>query len=189
MISFFTGPMYSGKSTALIEILLREPSPDYNKYLFVRASQDNRSFITHDKKLEARLANSRHNIEYKSISCFSEIANLDLNEYRSIFIDEIHLYDSENAYDFFKNILKSGIPTYVSGISGSSEQKPFETTSIFFPFASDVKFLQTKCYKDDTGVDHDKASYTKWISSKHKKNLIHVGDSDYVAVCGKCLNH
>jgi thymidine kinase len=186
-IKLITGPMYSGKSSRLLQLILRDYAQNYYHYLFIRPEMDTRGFITRDKQTEKRFENSRHNIEYLTVGSFTELLELDLDSYRTIFIDELHLFGSDDAYLFFQKVLKSEASLTASALNGSSEQESFETVSVFLPFVTDIEFLKTRCYNADDDSEHDEAAYTKWIARKTKKNLIEIGDSSYTPACRKCL--
>ncbi|MCL2520049.1 MAG: hypothetical protein FWE37_03455 [Spirochaetaceae bacterium] len=191
-ITFITGPMFSGKSARLLELILLEKAQSYYQYLFIRPVIDNRGFITRDKVMEKRFANSRHNIENIVVDNFTELNKLDLSPYEAIFIDELHLFndDEDEAHLFFKKIVHNNIPLIAGGLNGSSEQESFVAISRFLPFITKIELLETACYNQthDDADSHAKAGYTKWVGKKSKKGLIEIGDSSYVASCAACLN-
>jgi thymidine kinase len=187
-ITLITGPMFAGKSTNLVELLLRSQGQAYHSYLFIKSNKDRRGFITHNKAVDKRLANSRHNIEFATLASLNEVSDYDIDSYRTIFIDELHLFEADGAVPFFEKVLRSTTALVATALNGSSEQASFESVSLIMPFISSFQFLTARCYNDnEDGSAHPAATYTKWIGRKNKRDLIEVEYQNYVPCCWQCL--
>jgi len=192
------GPMFSGKSTALInktnELLQNGVSND--EILLINHKFDNRycnysSICTHDgiKLSSIALTNLSKLITYNSdsidnnnkfINAFSN-EYFDDNKIKYILIDEGQFFN--DLYDVVKILLLQYKKTiYIAGLDGDFKQQPFYESKILelIPFASSVQKLCARC-----NICNDKAYYTKRIIDSDTQILI--GDSEtYMAVC---LNH
>lgn len=183
------GPMFSGKSTKLIEI--------YNSYvdnvsydstsitsslcssrLIINHSSDTRygvsEIVTHDKI----------KVPCLSINDLSDLfAHVNIHDYTHIFIDE---------GQFFMDLLKIvkiliinyGKIVYIAGLDGDYRQVPFTDSGILelIPYATTITKLTAKCYKCG-----NIAQATKRIAANTQQILVG-GANDYVPVCIKHIN-
>jgi thymidine kinase len=172
MIKVFTGPMFSGKSTALIN----EYTNIWNKELVkcFKPSKDNRDYSV----LYSR--NIKDKIPAKCIKSVDEIPNLIDSNTKTIFIDEIQFLTGDVRVLIDLSIMND-IDIYVAGLNMTSEQKPFGIMPQVLAIADEVQECKAVCYDCNRP-----ASYT--YSIKPKSDDILVGSSEYIPLCRKCLS-
>ena len=167
------GPMWSGKSTEVINIY------KYNQIaqiqtLVVNFAEDKRY---HDTKL------STH--DKMMIPCirFMKLANLldykDLHNYKSIVIDEAQFFD--DLTDAVAVLLQMKKFVYVCGLDGDFKMRKFGQILDIIPMADEVVKKQALCAICRNGK---KASFTKRLTSESSQKLI--GNSNYIPVCREC---
>lgn len=170
MITVYTGPMFAGKSTALIEEY--DNIKDKKSIICFKPSKDKRDTT----KIRAR------NIEQKPeaivISKFDEIKDYINDNIKYIFIDEAQFING-NFNILSKLSIEKDIDIYVGGLSQTSEQRPFGTMPYILAIADFIIKLQAKCE-----CGHS-ARYTYCLEDK--KNEILIGDKEYKPLCRKCL--
>lgn len=170
MIIVYTGPMFAGKSTALLEEY--DNIKDKESILCFKPSKDTRDTT----KIRAR------NIEQKAdaivINKFDEITKYMNDNIKYIFIDEAQFING-NFNILSKLSIENDIDIYVGGLSQTSEQRPFGTMPYILAIADDIIKLQAKC---ECGKG---ARYTYCLEKKDTDILI--GDKEYKPLCRKCL--
>lgn len=176
-LEIYVGPMFSGKTSTLINEL--NCLHDLNfKVLLIGHSIDTRS----DQ------AYSTHNSLIKGLNIFEQIkTNFLMNildkalDYEVIGIDEAQFFDS-TIVKFVKILLDKNKKVFVSSLDGTSQMDKFGYTLDLIPLADTIKKLTAKCVdclNEGKLVD---APFTKKISEND--SIIDVGTSDkYKAVC------
>ena len=172
-ITLITGPMFSGKTTKLIQKVDRCVIKQ-KKYIIIRHNLDTRT-ITTDIKTHRGDIHSNFNIV--QIECLSNY-KLD-DEYDLIAIDEGQFFSPNDLYSFcLKNITKKII---ISCLNGDSEQKQWDTISNIFPLCSKITKLRAVCEYCKNSAD-----FTKKLTKSFNK--IDIGDKNkYIACCYNCL--
>lgn len=171
MINIYTGPMFSGKSTRLVQ----EYNKFYNKdnILILKPVKDTREF----SKIRARGIDI--DITARTIKDLSEIPDLVKNtNYRVIFIDEAQFITGDTS--IINNLSINGFDFYIAGLNQTSEQKPFGIIPNLMAMADNIELIKAKC----TICNRD-ASYT--YCNAEKDGDILVGSGEYIAICHKCL--
>jgi thymidine kinase len=177
------GPMFSGKTTALIDkvnrfMATRKQQGKRAKVLIINYSGDTRETQTKDG-----LTPHDHkciNDGDKTVIRARHIGDIDVNEYDYIAIDE-----SQFFVDLVGTVLLwVGIGKHVhcSGLIADSERCIFGSMIKLMPRADNVEQLKAFC-----SVCGDKilnAPFTKPICSKREQVRIG-GKDEYMAVCGK----
>lgn len=174
MITVYTGPMFSGKSTTLIETYqnLITNNISKNNILCFKPSKDIRDYT----KIRARNVNTK--IDAIVISKFETILDYITNDIKYIFIDEIQFIDGD--FNILSKLsIENNIDIYISGLSQTSEQTPFGTMPYILAIADNVMKLKAKC---ECGKE---APYTYCKENKQQKILI--GDKEYIPLCRECL--
>lgn len=171
MIKVYTGTMFSGKSTKLIEEY--QKISDKNKVMCFKPSKDSREF----GKIRAR--NVQEEIKAVVIKKFEEIITHITDEIEYIFIDECQFI--EGNFNILSKLSLKGITIYIGGLKQTSNLRPFGTMPYVLAIADEIEILHTKCKCGRT------ARYT--MCTKEKDNDILIGDNEeYQAVCEKCVN-
>jgi thymidine kinase len=173
-LELFVGPMYSGKSTALIE-----KADQYelcNKRVLM---------VNHTSDIRYGPSGIRtHGNHVKDAIMLSYLMDL-IEEYQEMFeehdvicVDEMQFF--EDLKDFVLLALKRGKKIVMSGLMSKYTMEPFEHVALILSYADQITFLRSLCM---TCKDGTKGSFTL----KTNKDAPDVGSYDtYRPVCRSC---
>lgn len=185
MITLICGPMYSGKSTALLQRM--ERSLYANRTIFViRPQKDNRNYLTHNDK-EDPITILNNKFSGKMLETRENEINDDVLElaraFDEIFIDEYFMIKNcKRLFEIYKkNSLVKNI--YFAGLLASSENKLFNETIEILPYCDKIKKLNGVC----TNCGSEEGNFSVYIGKTEKEGDILVGDNDYVCRCFECM--
>jgi len=178
-LTVITGPMYSGKTTELLNFaeiyeLGRKKTLIFKPAIDVRYSKDD--VVTHKLfKMPARVVKASQEIleYYQSLS----------EKPDAVFVDEVHFFDSSLPH-VLKTITLDGVDVYCAGLDMSYLWEPFEITSQLLALADEV--IKKKAVCEVCG------EYNATLSYKKKANggVIDVGGKEkYIAVCKECYEN
>ena len=169
-LELIMGPMFSGKTSKLIQIKKR-----YNvlnmPILIVKPIIDNRYsqnsvIVSHDKDMVSCISRSK----------LSDV--LDIDNYQVIIIEEGQFFS--DLYEKVIEWAKTKI-VYVAGLNGDANQNLFGEMHKLLPHADEIVFLKALCKKCNDGTP---AIFTKKYIDNGK--VVDVGGDDmYQAVCRK----
>lgn len=172
-LKIIIGPMWSGKSTEVINIFKHNKIAQIST-LVVNYEEDKRyhetNLSTHDQVM---------------IPCmrFKKLADLvdypDLFKYKCIIIDEAQFFD--DLYDCVSVLIHLKKFIYVCGLDGDFKMNKFGQILDIIPLADEVVKKQALCAMCKNGI---KASFTKRLSGESSQKLI--GNSNYIPVCRSC---
>ena len=170
MIKVFTGPMFSGKSDAL----LKEYDKKYHKS----------KILLFKPKIDTRdlgVVKTRNGKEIPAIliSDLKDIKKYLNDKITTVFIDEANFLNGNIKYLVDLSI-KEDLDIYISGLNQTSEQEPFGIMAEILAIADDVVMMHASCNE----CNRD-ANYTYYEGDK--KDTILVGNSGYIALCSRCL--
>lgn len=170
MIIVYTGPMFAGKSTALIEEY--DNIKDKDSILCFKPSKDikNKTFI--------KARGKRKQLDAIVIDKFEDIKKYITNNIKHIIIDEAQFING-NFNILSKLSIEDDIDIIIAGLSQTSEQRPFGTMPYILAIADTIIQLRAECE-----CGHN-AYYTYCLEKK--KNDILIGDKEYKPLCKKCL--
>lgn len=169
MIKVYTGPMFAGKSTAL---LIDYNMVKGNKICF-KPSKDDRD------KNEIKARNVSQKIESIVIKRFEDIKKHIKEDTDYIFIDEIQFIEGD--YNILTELSMKGITIICAGLSKTSEIKPFGLMSNILAIADEINVLKAIC--EDCGYE---AGYTYRLDKNNKSDIL-IGDKDkYIPLCYSC---
>lgn len=188
-LTVFFGPMFSGKTTKLLEELTRYIDVTDEKCLLINHSFDDRDFSIGDV--------SSHNSSFKGVSKKIDTIKsgtlklVDVSRYNIVGIDEAQFFN--DLEETVKNWVSSGKNIVVSGLISDAFMNPFGKLYCLIPCADKVVQVHSICkeclkdYKElltpDT-LNSMKAPFTKRICGG--ENQIEVGAADkYIPVCRK----
>ena len=167
------GPMWSGKSTEVINIYKYNRIAQINT-LVVNFAEDKRY---HETKL------STHDKVMIPCKRFVKLAHLiddkELHNYKCIVIDEAQFFD--DLVDAVAILLQMKKFVYVCGLDGDFQMKKFGQILDVIPMADEVIKKQALCA---ICRNVKKASFTKRLTSESSQKLI--GNSNYIPVCTEC---
>ena len=181
------GPMFSGKSTYLINKinnLLATQNIQTGDILVINHSSDTRYDIdkicSHDGiKIDCKSFQNL-NDTYNTLLESSTWDNL-----KYIFIDESQFFN--DLYEFVKTtLITSNKQIYIAGLDGDFKQEPFKNSKILdlIPWATTITKLNAKCY-----ICNNIAPYTKRICNNTNQTILIGGSETYQPVCIKHLNN
>ena len=175
-LSIFIGPMFSGKSTKLLETI------NFCK-------QNKQSYIAINHSSDTRYGNNQiinHHQESEESLMLNKISDLELEKLENIdylLIDEAHFF--EDLYISINKILRNYpcLNIKLVGLDGDFQQKVFNNGQLLklIPLADEVKKLYSQCYNCS-----NKAPFTKRFT-KSKEQILISSNADYQPSCRKCL--
>lgn len=170
MITLFTGPMMSKKTTSLVK---KYKSLPQEQTIFINHSLNSRGFLTHCK--------TNHNIAVCSVSGIEDLESIlefNCGGPKTICIDEIQFFEPDvytiiekysNVFDF-----------YIGGLNKDYTGKPFRTTANVAMIADNITVLSAVCSECSA-----EATYSYRVVND--SSLILVGGEDvYIPLCRKC---
>lgn len=175
-LTVITGPMYSGKTTELLNFaeiyeIGRKKTKIFKPKIDTRYSKED--VVTHKMfKMPATAV--------KDVLEIREIYNKLMEKPDAIFIDEVHFFDT-SIKDFVKEIVSQGSDVYCAGLDLNYLWEPFETSALLMSLADEV--IKKKAVCEVCG------EYKGTLSFKNKANgnVIDVGGKEkYIAVCKDC---
>ena len=162
------GPMFSGKSTRIIEEIEKNIRGK-KKCLIVRHEIDTR---TQDGLLETHGGIIFNNCKVIKTGTIMNVLDIIKSQSINIIaIDEGHFINACNNLSFIKKI-------YISGLNGDYKREPFETISRLIPLCTIIS-LESVC---ECGR---RANYTKRLINNNSQILVG-GDESYKATCLNC---
>ena len=169
------GPMFSGKSTKLINEI--NTLKMYKKNILIINSNK-------DTRVEHHFIKTHNNIQYNAI----KLEELDITKinsivqkYDTVCIDEAQFF--MNLIPFVKHLLKYNIHIIVTGLNGDTNQNKFGYIIDLIPWANKIDKLSGICTLCNDGTPGDFSILKK---NMEKKNQILVGGDDmYQCVCRK----
>ena len=168
------GPMFSGKSTKLIQYIKKYKTLN-KKMIVIKPSLDNR--YTESSNI------CTHDMEKKN--CIM----VDKDRLSSIFIDNNYSHSEiimieegqffSNLYLIIKQMLIDNKTIYISALNGDSNQELFGDIYKLIPICDNIEFLQALCLDCSDGTP---AIFSKRLSSNLEQILV-AGATEYKAVC------
>jgi len=166
------GPMFSGKTSKLIEIY-KKYSYCNIKVLPVNHISDNRYSDTmlssHDKKM----------IPCVKTSLLFDIDEAVLNSCQVILINEGQFFP--DLYDFVNKMLQNKKKIYIFGLDGDFERKRFGTILDLIPLCDHVYKLHSLCGLCKTGKT---GIFSKRVTNE--KSQVLIGSDNYIPCCREC---
>jgi thymidine kinase len=197
-LEIFLGPMYSGKTTKLINL--------YNAYklhrinvLCINHSSDTRyhesMMSTHDKIMIPciqtdslmRLCSDKDEIiDYYNVFEKCGVAGMkeeiDFSNIKVIMINEGQFFN--DIYEFVVKMLKLGKIIYVCGLDGDFERKKFGYLLDLIPICDNVSKLKAVCKLCNDGTGTAPAIFSHRLTNEKEQTVI--GSENYIPLCRKC---
>ena len=170
MIKTFTGPMFSGKTSALLTVYFNM----WNKKNIMCFKP---KMNTRDDGIKSK--NIRENVPAIEIEDLYEIPTHFKKNTRTIFIDEANFLTGDVSILTDLNINKN-VDIYIAGLNMTSEQKPFGIMPNILAISDYIEISKSYCT-----ICNREASYTYFEGNKNDD--IVVGDSGYISLCEECL--
>jgi len=177
-LKLILGPMFSGKSTKLIELIRKYKIINY-KIMILKNAIDTRysdaaEIVSHNKDSEPCIS---------LINLHGIFVNDDLHikyhDSKVIFIEEAQFF--EDLYEFVQKALFDDKIIFIVGLNGDSSQKNFGHIHKLLPICDDIELLKACC---KVCMNETPGIMTKRIIGGGEQ--VHVGGGDeYIAVCRK----
>jgi len=180
-LKLIIGPMFSGKSTKLIELIRKYKTIGY-KILTIKNSLDTRysnvsQIISHNKDSEPCLSITYLNDIFTNI-----VFKKKYDESQVIFIEEAQFFTYLD--EFVTRALDDKKTIFVVGLNGDSNQNNFGEIHKLLPKCNDIELLKAYCKVCN---DETPAEFSKRIIKTN--NQVYVGnDNEYMPVCRKHLS-
>lgn len=176
------GPMFSGKSSALLRLLTIESEIEGTRVLYINSAKDTRSpepFSTHNPLITDVLPPNITGIKVKNLS--------DVNiydRYDVIGIDEAQFFPDLVA-EVTKIVEEYHKHVIVAGLDGSFQRSKFGSILDLIPLSDSYTKLHSWCKNCSTPKNRVKAIFTHRLSCQG--DVEQVGGKDtYIPVCRKC---
>ena len=182
-----TGPMFSGKTSALLRLLFNEAAVGLD-VLYINHERDNRStghYSTHNPLYREKLS-ERSNVSFISVKELSSLAG-GIKKYDVIGIDEAQFFP--DLKDVISWVDKYGKKVIVAGLDGDFRREKFGSVVDLIPTADKIEKLTAYCQicASKTPKIIKLAIFT--LRTAATNDVILVGGSDdYKPVCRTCYN-
>ena len=174
------GPMFSGKSTKLINEI--NTLKVYKKNILIINSH-------HDTRIETDSIKTHNNQTYSALklkNLKTEIIPELICKYDVIAIDEAQFFN--DLYEFVNELVKYNIHIIICGLNGDRNQKKFGQIIDLLPLANKVDKLSGICNICNNGTPGDFTTLKK--NNNRTENQILVGDQNiFLCVCRKHINY
>lgn len=181
MITLIAGPMYSGKSTALLQKMERYIYAN-KRVCFIRPKKDTRAYVTHNGISDIKEKITEKD-DIKELSEFT-LSNIKyFEQFDAIFIDEYFMI--KNCDLVCKEIKKPDV--YFAGLLATSENTLFDETIKILPYCDDIIKLNGVCMGIKKPCGSQYANYSGYFGKQEKTDKIQVGDTIYKCLCKNCF--
>lgn len=179
MIKCFLGPMFSGKTSAMLDEIDKANIAGL-KTLVIKYAGDNRycdsgenKIVTHSK----REYNSGRIISTTDLLFIDQIVQKE--DIKVIGIDEFQfLHYVSHVVDW----AAQGRDVYISALDGDYKKDIFSNVSYILPYTDEVVKLKAVCMKCHT---RNSAIFSERLGDE-KELIVIGGDDKYIAVCRNC---
>lgn len=183
MNTLITGPMFSGKSTFLLQKIERAVYGN-KKVLLIRPKNDDRGYFTHSEGSANSLLDSlidTNKIDLKEITEFSSDLSY-IKDYDCIFVDEYFMIKNNVLLAKAMQDYRANQDIYFAGLLSTSENQLFDEAIALLPYCENIIKLNGVCME----CGDDNANYSMYKGDSKTLKII-VGDEDkYECVCKSC---
>ena len=166
------GPMFSGKTSKLIEI--------YKKYSYCNIKVLPVNHVSDNRYSDTMLSSHDKNmIPCVKTSLLFDIDNAVLNSSQVILINEGQFFP--DLYDFVNTMLQNKKKIYIFGLDGDFERKRFGTILDLIPLCDNVYKLHSLCGLCKTGK---RGIFSKRVTNE--KSQVLIGSDNYIPCCREC---
>lgn len=185
MIECLVGPMYSGKSSALFSKIERAAYAG-KKIALVRPKRDTRTYFAHssvDTALQKLIDKGKVSVFYtldmtKLLAQLTACNDQNVPAFDRIYVDEYFMI--KNCVVLAQNA-RADQNVCFAGLLASSEAQTMPEAVSLLPYCDEITKLNGVC--DVCGSAQGNFSFYR---AGIKKDLISVGDSEYLCVCRSC---
>lgn len=178
-LELIMGPMYSGKTSRLIEIYKKCKFSNIDVYVI-----NHNSDIRYDEKLLA--SHDQEKIPCVQTDSLSKFTNQILSNENRKKSTVILVNEGQFFTDLKENILywveQLNLRVYVAGLDSDFKRDKFGQINDLIPYCDKVEKLTSLCSNCKNGT---KAIFSHRLSSE--KSQVVVGSSNYIPLCRKCF--
>lgn len=188
-LKLYIGPMYSGKTSKLLEIY-KQCSFCNIPVIVINHTSDTRyhdsMLSTHDKIMipciqATHLSEIWNHIDVNSPFNPTSLNYLKVRSAEVILINEAQFFD--DLYDCVIDMLKENKQLYIAGLDGDFERKKFGQILDLIPHSDEVTKLTSLCSICKNGTP---GIFSLRLSRETKQTV--VGSDNYIPVCRNCYN-
>ncbi len=181
-LSLIIGPMFSGKTTRLIEMYERLSFCSKNKksrVCVINYIEDNRygsssMLVSHKKRMINCISLDKLESLIKDSKYIKEYDTFLINEGQ--FFEDLQEVVLELVNNYKKNI-------YIAALDGDYLRRPFDNVMSLIPQCDDIVKLKSLCKNCRDGTE---ALFSYRITNEQEVKVI--GTGNYVPLCRKCYN-
>lgn len=191
------GPMFSGKTTYLIEKITKiisvrnmnldsahkpfEPISGF-KGLIINSKSDSRNKSVFNLSTHSNIKiDSNEHIHYVSVDKLNELDDIFMHDYTYVSIDECQFF--EDLVEMVTKWLKLKKHIHCSGLIADTNRNKFGNLLELFPLADCVEQKKAICVKCANG--YNRGVFTKRKSNSNTELIFVSGKEDYFPVCGE----
>jgi len=173
-IELILGPMFSGKSTRLIETI--------RKYVYKNKKTIMIKFIGDQRYTKKSEVVTHDQIKYDSIDCKNLTESFDLlKDYDIIGIDEGQFFP--DLVEISEKLAHLNKTVIIAALNGDFRMEPFPVIARIIPKADKIKLLKAYCFNC-----HKDAKFSLRIVQSNETVLIGAGEA-YKPACRECHKH
>lgn len=180
----YLGPMFSGKTSALIRYLTINADVGF-KVVYINSQRDVRS-----KDTVSTHSSSGNKLSHNIVAIkVKTLASVDVSKYDVIGVDEFQFYEDQKPSEIVKKWVFSGKRVAVSGLDGDFNLNPFGSIFNLIPLCEAGGLFKMKegicleCLKNKKEIVP--GGFTKKIVNNNE--LVDIGGQDkYKIVCLQC---
>lgn len=174
-LEIILGPMFSGKTSRLLEI--------YKQCIFCNipvAVINHSSDVRYDISTTILSTHDQHKIPCFSFTTLSSsLSNPEISNAQVILINEGQFF--EDLFQTVSQFLQQSKKIYIAGLDGDFERKKFGTILDLIPLCDKVTKLASLCSKCKDGTP---GIFSMRLT--HEKQQTLVGADNYIPVCRNC---
>ena len=170
MIKTFTGPMYSGKTTALLSTYF---SMWNKKNILCFKPKIN----TRDNGIKSK--NIKESVDAIEINKLEDIYQYLKKNTRTIFIDEANFLKGDVSV-LINISVDMNIDIYICGLNMTAEQKPFGIMPDILAVSDYIEIKKSYC------TDCNRIASFSYYEGGKTEDIV-VGDDNYISLCEDCL--
>lgn len=191
-LKIIIGPMFSGKTSMLIDLYNEEKNNNYQMYKLYKIKEKNNILaINYDKDtrygVNKIVSHDKQEIDCISVNNLEELSFYEMDNHSLISSEFIFI----NEAQFFKGLKKwvlnevenNNKNITLCGLDSDYKRNKFGELLDLIPHADSLIKLYGKCYKNNC---KNKSLYTHRISNEIQQEVI--GTNNYIPVCRKCYN-
>lgn len=184
MITLICGPMYSGKSTMLVQKMERYIYAG-KRIALVRPLRDDRGYFTHNgvDNIRGRLGADDGYFEIHEFD--EDFVSRIFRDYDAVFVDEYFMIKSCQLLCTVVPV-KRHFDVYFAGLLATSENELFSETKDILPYCDEIHKLNGVCVGVDETCGSQHGNYSGYFGETEKTSEILVGDSEFKCLCRRC---